>query len=163
MKENNGERAIKGFLRAYMAERKLHKAVAYLDKNIQWIGTGAAEHSCTYQETVAALQEELLTEPWPYDYQFQAFQATQVDEKNQLFFILLTAASRSPEFDSSPILVRITAACHWTEDGWKIVSIHFSTPNLQQEDGEYYPRGWKKDSKKSFSRNMRGSFVDILN
>ena len=51
MKENNGERAIKGFLRAYMAERKLHKAVAYLDKNIQWIGTGAAEHSCTYQET----------------------------------------------------------------------------------------------------------------
>ena len=66
MKENNGERAIKGFLRAYMAERKLHKAVAYLDKNIQWIGTGAAEHSCTYQETVAALQEELLTEPWPY-------------------------------------------------------------------------------------------------
>ena len=35
MKENNGERAIKGFLRAYMAERKLHKAVAYLDKNIQ--------------------------------------------------------------------------------------------------------------------------------
>ena len=55
MKENNGERAIKGFLRAYMAERKLHKAVAYLDKNIQWIGTGAAEHSCTYQETVAAL------------------------------------------------------------------------------------------------------------
>ena len=84
MKENNGERAIKGFLRAYMAERKLHKAVAYLDKNIQWIGTGAAEHSCTYQETVAALQEELLTEPWPYDYQFQAFQATQVDEKNQL-------------------------------------------------------------------------------
>ena len=114
MKENNGERAIKGFLRAYMAERKLHKAVAYLDKNIQWIGTGAAEHSCTYQETVAALQEELLTEPWPYDYQFQAFQATQVDEKNQLFFILLTAASRSPEFDSSPILVRITAACHWT-------------------------------------------------
>lgn len=85
MKENNGERAIKGFLRAYMAERKLHKAVAYLDKNIQWIGTGAAEHRCTYQETVAALQEELLTEPWPYDYQFQAFQATQVDEKNQLF------------------------------------------------------------------------------
>ena len=80
MKENNGERAIIGFLRAYMAERKLHKAVAYLDKNIQWIGTGAAEHSCTYQETVAALQEELLTEPWPYDYQFQAFQATQVDE-----------------------------------------------------------------------------------
>ncbi len=43
MKENNGERAIKGFLRAYMAERKLHKAVAYLDKNIQWIGTGVAE------------------------------------------------------------------------------------------------------------------------
>ena len=43
------------------------------------------------------------------------------------------------------------------------MSIHFSTPNLQQEDGEYYPRGWKKDSKKSFSRNMRGSFVDILN
>ena len=125
MKENNGERAIKGFLRAYMAERKLHKAVAYLDKNIQWIGTGAAEHRCTYQETVAALQ--------------------------------------SPEFDSSPVLVRIMAACHWTEDGWKIVSIHFSTPNLQQEDGEYYPRGWKKDSKKSFSRNMRGSFVDILN
>ena len=103
MKENNGERAIKGFLRAYMAERKLHKAVAYLDKNIQWIGTGAAEHSCTYQETVAALQEELLTEPWPYDYQFQAFQATQVDEKNQLFFILLTAASRSPEFDNAEI------------------------------------------------------------
>ena len=101
MKENNGERAIKGFLRAYMAERKLHKAVAYLDKNIQWIGTGAAEHSCTYQETVAALQEELLTEPWPYDYQFQAFQATQVDEKNQLFFILLTAASRSPELRPS--------------------------------------------------------------
>lgn len=69
-----------------MAEKKLHKTVAYLDKNIQWIGTGAAEHSCTYQETVAALQEELLTEPWPYDYQFQAFQATQVDEKISFFY-----------------------------------------------------------------------------
>ena len=163
MKENFGEQAMKGFLQAYLEERDLHKAVSYLDKKIQWIGTGASEINCSYQETVSALQEELLTEPWPYNYQFQTCQSIQIDEKTQTFFILLTAASRSPEFDSSPIPLRITAACRLQEDGWKIVSIHFSTPNLQQEDGEYYPRGWKKDEGTSFSRNMRGSFLDILN
>ena len=68
-----------------MAERKLHKVVAYLDKNIQWIGTGAAEHSCTYQETVAALQEEFSRSLGRVIISFKHFQATQVDEKNQLF------------------------------------------------------------------------------
>ena len=71
------------------------------------IGTGAEEHSCSYQETVSALQEELLTEPWPYGYWFQTFQCTQIDEETQTFFILLTAASRSPEFDASSIPVRL--------------------------------------------------------
>lgn len=162
MKENYGEQAMKGFLQAYLGERNLHKAVSYLDKKVQWIGTGAEEHSCSYQETVSALQEELLTEPWPYGYRFQTFQCTQIDEKTQTFFILLTAASRSPEFDASSIPVRITAACHLGENGWKIVSIHFSTPNIQQAVGEYYPGGWKEEER-SFSRDMRGSFLDILN
>lgn len=86
MKENYGEQAMKGFLQAYLGERNLHKTVSYLDKKVQWIGTGVEEHSCSYQETVSALQEELLTEPWPYGYRFQTFQCTQIDEKTQTFF-----------------------------------------------------------------------------
>ena len=166
---------IQTFFSAYLVLRDVDKTLACLTKGVQWVGTGKSELVCGLDQVGQALREELAQTPDPYRIEYGRIEETAVSDTCAA--VLLTASVWPPTAAAGgetagsegqtatgtggAIWIRVSAVCVREEGGgWRIASIHASTPDDRQDEGEYFPAAPLSYS--DLSRNVGAKSLDIL-
>lgn len=119
-----------------------HPIQKWIDPSCTIIGTGKHEVYKTAQEFEAAMYKEFM-ECNHIQFQFRDFwcQPVLLSEDCCLvygeIYIYWESEDREVTIDMD---TRFTMVYQRKEDGWKITHIHHSLPNVEQADGEYYPK-----------------------
>ena len=175
MQTGNAVDMIQTFFSAYLVLRDVDKTLACLTKGVQWVGTGKSELVCGLDQVGQALREELAQTPDPYRIEYGRIEETAVSDTCAA--VLLTASVWPPTAAAGgetavsegqtaagtggAIWIRVSAVCVREEDGgWRIASIHASTPDDRQDEGEYFPAAPLSYS--DLSRNVGAKSLDIL-
>ena len=119
-----------------------HPIQNWIDPTCTIIGTGKHEIYQTAQEFQTAMYEELAQHNH-IQFQFRDFWCQPIMLSEDLclvygeLYIYWASEDREVTIDMDS---RFTMVYRRREDGWKIIHIHHSLPNVEQADGEYYPR-----------------------
>lgn len=131
-------RTVRSFFDAYLIRRNLKDTLDFVTDTVHWVGTGKSELSKGREQTEQALLTEFSQAPEPLKIEYDSFDETVVSDRCAV--VLLTADVYPPGSEEPGIWFRVSAACVKGEDGvCRIASIHASTPERQQEEGEYFP------------------------
>ena len=119
-----------------------HPIQKWIDPTCTIIGTGKHEIYKTAQAFEKAMYEEFL-EHNNIQFQFRDFWCEPVQLSEELclvygeIYIYWEDEDKEVTIDMDS---RFTMLYQRGEDGWKIIHIHHSLPNIEQADGEYYPK-----------------------
>lgn len=119
-----------------------YQKLEYMTDDCVIIGTGRHEFYEHLQHFSMALAEE-VKERSEIRFQYRDFWARQKDLTPEVSMVYGTMSIWWESDDKS---VRIDMDSRFTiiykkmEEGWKIVHLHQSMPNMDQQDGEYYPK-----------------------
>lgn len=119
-----------------------HPIQNWIDPTCTIIGTGKHEVYQTAQEFQTAMYKE-LAQSNHIQFQFRDFWCQPVTLSEDLclvygeIYIYWESEDREITIDMDS---RFTMVYRRREDGWKIIHIHHSLPNVEQADGEYYPK-----------------------
>lgn len=123
-------------------ENGRHPIQDWIDPTCTIIGTGKHEIYQTAKEFETAMYEE-FAERNDIQFQFRDFWCEPVLLSEDLclvygeIYIYWESEDREVTIDMDS---RFTMVYRRREDGWKIIHIHHSLPNIEQVDGEYYPK-----------------------
>lgn len=123
-------------------ENGIHPIQNWIDPTCTIIGTGKHEIYQTAQEFQAAMYEE-FAECNDIQFQFRDFWCESVLLSEDLclvygeIYIYWESDDKETTIDMDS---RFSMIYRRREDGWKIIHIHHSLPNIEQADGEYYPK-----------------------
>lgn len=150
---------VQNFFEAYLVQRNVERTLDHLMENIQWVGTGRSEWVCGYHEAKKALLAEFAQLPNTCRIEYE-----KIDEKviADLFAVVLLTATVYPDLDDAEsIWFRVSATCAEDTDGiCRIASIHASTPDEQQEEGQFFPSS--SLNRLEIERQMGTNALDIL-
>ena len=119
-----------------------HPIQNWIDPTCTIIGTGKHEIYQTAQEFQTAMYEE-FAQCNHIQFQFRDFWCQPIMLSEDLclvygeIYIYWESEDRKVAIDMDS---RFTIVYRRREDGWKIIHIHHSLPNVEQADGEYYPK-----------------------
>lgn len=129
---------VQAFFDAYLTQRDLERTLSCLTDDIQWIGTGISEMVCGHSQAEEALRREFGLAPEPCGIVYG-----NIDESicsDLCAVVLLTAHVHTAVLNEGCFWLRVTATCITEEDGMcRIASIHASTPESGQKEGEFFP------------------------
>lgn len=116
-----------------------------IDEDFSMIGTGRSEFYKDLKQFVYALKHEIKERD---DIKFTAIDCKTNEQKLTdditLVYGTLFIGGKGGEKTGAPLEVRMDTRFSMIylkrEDGWKIVHLHHSVPNLEQADGEAYPK-----------------------
>ena len=130
--------AVRGFFEAYLVRRDLAGTLAFLTDGVHWIGTGKSERVYGKKQAGQMLMAEFSQVPCPFRIDYDDIKETILSEQSAA--VLLTASVYPDAEELASVWFRVTAVCVAREDGsCLIASIHASTPDGQQEEGEFFP------------------------
>lgn len=139
MKNLNEQEALqfsKELISLYFEKRDMNTISHCMDERTSWIGTGEGELCVNLAQAAAALSAEL-----------DEYKGTFTLIDTSLYFVPCTELAgivygiiRAVPVDKtlSDENVRFSAVMHQTEDGIKLVHIHFSHADVAQEQGDYF-------------------------
>ncbi len=119
-----------------------HPIQKWIDPTCTIIGTGKHEIYQTAQEFQSAMYKE-FAERNHIQFQFRDFWCEPVLLSEDFclvygeIYIYWESEDRETTIDMDS---RFSMVYRRREDGWKIIHIHHSLPNIEQTDGEYYPK-----------------------
>lgn len=119
-----------------------HPIQKWIDPTCTIIGTGKHEIYQTAQEFQSAMYKE-FAERNHIQFQFRDFWCEPVLLSEDFclvygeIYIYWEGEDRETTIDMDS---RFSMVYRRREDGWKIIHIHHSLPNIEQTDGEYYPK-----------------------
>lgn len=119
-----------------------HPIQKWIDPTCTIIGTGKHEIYQNAQEFHTAMYEE-FAERNNIQFQFRDFWCEPVLLSEDLclvygeIYIYWESEDKETTIDMDS---RFTMVYRRRENGWKIIHIHHSLPNIEQSDGEYYPK-----------------------
>ncbi|MDO4273605.1 MAG: PAS domain-containing protein [Eubacteriales bacterium] len=157
IKAGQAEAAVLGFFNAYMVRRDLEGTLSYLTQDVQWVGTGKQELAASGKEVKHILEEEFSVDPQGYSFTPQKIYE-QVTSPASAAVLLTAVVSRGDE----AVDMRVSAACVMCGDECRISSIHASTPNVQQEEGEFFPSVNESSDRQQFERTVGIKTLDLL-
>ena len=123
-------------------ENGIHPIQNWIDPTCTIIGTGKHEIYQTAQEFQSAMYKE-FAERNHIQFQFRDFWCEPVLLSEDFclvygeIYIYWDGVDRVTTIDMDS---RFSMVYRRREDGWKIIHIHHSLPNIEQTDGEYYPK-----------------------
>ena len=119
-----------------------HPIQKWIDPTCTIIGAGKHEIYQTAQEFQSAMYKE-FAERNHIQFQFRDFWCEPVLLSEDFclvygeIYIYWESEDRETTIDMDS---RFSMVYRRREDGWKIIHIHHSLPNIEQADGEYYPK-----------------------
>ncbi len=130
---------IKDYLKVYFTERDFEKVNSFFSRNITCIGTGLHEFGLTPEDTLDLYRKDFKELPTPINY--SDVKVSICSATTNASTVICTYKIQT-EVDESILLIPILRNSFTLvkeKNEWKILQLHVSTPNRQQEDGELYP------------------------
>ncbi|MCQ5130401.1 PAS domain-containing protein [Butyricicoccus faecihominis] len=150
---------VRSFFDAYLLRRDLKQTLAYLTEEVQWLGTGKSEMACGRRQVEEILRAEFAEMPDPCEIEYEKME--EADGGNHWASVLLTATIWPKGHKEAAVWFRVSATCVEVSDGvCSIASIHASTPDRRQEEGEFFPSPCLNRSQ--MEARMTGKALDIL-
>lgn len=148
----NGADVVHKLLHEY-GERNKEGILYYLADDIHWVGTAIHEHKFGKEEVKKLLEDDLKTDPTPYDIEIIEWKEMVIQPDISTIFLLMKTCQRgNTDFTME---CRNTYTCYNTQDGFKICSWHCSLATALQTESEYFPI--------SFAENiMKKATLDAL-
>lgn len=151
--------AVRAFFDAYLVRRDLKDTLGHLTQDVQWVGTGKSEMVCGRAQAERALREEFAQAPEPCRIEYESIEESAFTDRCAA--VLLTAWVYPGEGAEALIWFRVSAVCTVGEDGvCRIASIHASTPDSEQEEGEFFPSSTV--GRTELERQLGAKALDIL-
>ncbi|WP_343209524.1 PAS domain-containing protein [Anaerolentibacter hominis] len=158
LRPNDAVKAVHTFYDAYLVKRDAEGALSCLTENIQWIGTGKSELFCTRAQVELALHTEIAQSPEPYRIDYESEEEVVITDH---YAVVLLTATVCPIADHrDEIWMRVSAACVEEDGRLQIAAIHASTPDRQQEEGEFFPSSGLE--RNELERQLGTKALDIL-
>lgn len=129
----------------YFEHRDMSVVGSYLEERTSWIGTGKDELSRNMQEASLALAQE--TKEYDGTFRITDLQCETVAIHGSSCIAYGTVTAEPEKAELLAENVRFTAVTEHTEDGVRLLHLHFSHPDFLQEEGHYYvPRSAAADN-----------------
>ena len=136
IRPGDASKTVQTFFEAYLVRRDVGGTLACLTEDIQWVGTGKSEMVYGRMQAEQALYSEFSIMPESCQIVYETLEESAAAANCAV--VLLTATVHPQT--ARPIWFRVSAACVEEADGkCRIASIHASTPDNQQEEGEFFP------------------------
>lgn len=147
----------------YFVKRNFDRLAQSLDEEISCIGTGEDEISLNAREMEVALSREFHEYPGEFTIDRQWLRAVPCSDTCCLVYGLVNAVPRDRSLSDNK--QRFTLLLDKTPLGMKIVHMHFSHPDEQQERGHYYVQRAARASNKELRQKLdiRTQQLDVLN
>lgn len=159
MKPGDAAAAVRNFFDAYLTKRDKDSTLSFLTENIHWIGTGKSEMAVGRAETGRILHEEFSRVPENCRIEYERMKETPVS--GHCSVVMLTARVYLETIEARCVWFRVTAVCVDEDDGGcRIASVHVSTPDSQQTQGEFFPAD--SLSRSEMEHRLETKVLDIL-
>ncbi|WP_243009032.1 nuclear transport factor 2 family protein [Clostridium sp. AM58-1XD] len=138
MQTGKAVKLVRTFFEAYLVRRDVIDTLACLAEDVQWVGTGKSELTYGRDRTAEALLAEFAVTPEPFRIEYEYIQENEVTDTSAA--VLLTASVCPAAKEAGGVWIRVSAICVEDMDGTcRIASIHASTPDIRQDEGEFFP------------------------
>lgn len=129
----------KELFHTYLELRDFNKFITMLDKDITWIGTGKHEICHNFDEALNLIDAEKKSWDGHFKIITQWFEAYEITDDSAVVFGEIKIAEDDNTYSSILIEMntRLTMQCKKTEQGIKLVHVHFSVPNENQTEDEF--------------------------
>lgn len=120
----------------YFERRDMAAVGSYLEERTSWIGTGRNELSRNLEEARQALAQE--SEEYSGTFRITQLQCETATMQEPGCIIYGTVTAEPENLELLAENVRFTAVTEHTQDGIRLLHLHFSHPDYLQEQGRYY-------------------------
>ncbi len=149
------------FFQHYLEERNLDATLAMLSDGIVSIGTGEQEIASSKEELTALLRLEFQEMPGSLHFQFTEYQETPVGSEGYCIFARIHVQFEEGD-DLIEMDTRFTGTVGLEKDGWKLLSLHMSTPNQVQEDQEFFPLRYGRQAIAKMSSESSARLMELV-
>lgn len=153
----NEERVIefcRKFLHLYLEQKDFQSVKESLAGQSSWIGTGEDEISTNYAQ--AGNRLDLAGKTWQgwFRIKNEWYQCIPVSEGSFTVYGELDLAEEGDYPITMQMHVRFTLVCCWNGMIYRLLHAHFSTPNSEQENGEFVPKRMVQDYNRQLEKAL---------
>lgn len=149
------------FFRNYLTERDLEKTLENLTDNVITIGTGEQEIGRGKEGFRQLLLQELEELPEPMKYEIFDYMEMECGENVHSVLAQLRVELEMEE-GTFELQTRLTSTAVKFDDGWKICSLHMSTPTQEQEQDSFFPLYYGKNAKGALTAESDAMLMDLI-
>ena len=154
---------INGFFDSYLVKRDIDKTMELLGDDIISIGTGEQEVAVGKEQLMSLMMDEFCQMPDPLEYEMSDFMA--VKNNSTAYTVFANVLARIDDSASGEVFelkTRFTASCCLTDDGWRIVMLHMSTPTQAQEEEEFFPLQYGRKVVSKMSQHSNAQLAELI-
>ena len=154
---------INGFFDSYLVKRDIDKTMELLSDDIISIGTGEQEVAVGKEQLMSLMMDEFCQMPDPLEYEMSGFMA--VKNNSTAYTVFANVLARIDDSASGEVFelkTRFTASCCLTDDGWRIVMLHMSTPTQAQEEEEFFPLQYGRKVVSKMSQHSNAQLAELI-
>lgn len=148
-------------LSLYFEKRDMNTLADYIADCTSWIGTGEGELCRNSEEAAAALANELLEYGDCFTVVDTDFYFTPLSAKGGVVYGKMRAIPKDSTLSEENI--RLSAVVEDTGDGMKLMHLHFSHADMEQEPGHYYVKKTARADNESLRAEINMREQQLLN
>lgn len=154
--------ALEQLLTVYLVERDEAKVLAGMTEDIYSIGTGKREVALNRKEFAVLLKAELLENSKPIDFHIDQYHEKRVTENYYQCYCSVQAALTLDEGEQIVFQTRLTAGFIWEAGKWLANELHMSEPSANQEDYEFFPLRYGRDTLLKLDHSSQFELVKLM-
>lgn len=155
------KKLLEELLKYYLIERSVEKTLSLFTEDIISIGTGEHEVGYGKEELKQLLISEFKEFPNSFDYEYCDYKESRIQTNVRAVFINL-CIKYVENCDLIVMDTRLTCTVVNTEHGWKIASLHMSTPSMKQEEQSFFPLHYGKNVVGQMSSDSDAQLLELI-
>ena len=124
----------------YLEERTYEIRGGYFSPEISVIGTGKHEVSYSLKEFASSLEKEEKQWNGSFIIEHEDIHSRQLSEDTYLVFGELDVSEDARDRINYELHFRFTVILKYTTDGWELLHVHQSVPDINQSSDEFFPK-----------------------
>ncbi|MEG0368001.1 MAG: PAS domain-containing protein, partial [Coprobacillus sp.] len=136
----------------YFSKRDMNSLPQYMEERTSWIGTGTNELSKNLNDAIEALQNELSEYHDSFDVVDTQLEFVSLSNTSCIVYGKIKAIPRDPTFSNEDL--RISIIIEQIDHELKLVHMHFSHADDDQEDGSYFIKQSNRTDKETLRMSL---------
>lgn len=145
----------------YLRQRDTGKILDVADECASWIGTGVQEFFGNSQEVARALAADHKECSDGFDVVESQYKAIPLLQNTFLVYGQVHARAKEETALVAELYNRVTLVCTKTENGMKLLHLHASSPDSDQEGDEYFAKKQSKADKRALRGMLKKAMSEL--